>query len=426
MYANLQSEQKENVLKKIDALSDEIIEFARCLVKIRSENPPGEYEEISKYVASQFRALGFDVVDIVEVPEELLKKDVMGSVKKPRVNVVARMKGTVGSPVFVFGPHYDVVPPGPGWTVDPYSGLIKKYEGEDWLWGRGAKDAKGNIAAYTYAIVALKQIGIKLKGDAVIAAVCDEETGGALGNKYLLANGITQCDFFIPEGSTYEVSIVSGGVLHMKVKTIGKSAHASSPEEGIDALRPMLKIMEALYRYGDELKKKKTTIPGIKYPTLVIGTISGGTNVNVVPPECTIQVGRQITPEEITEDAEREIRAIVKEVQNKFPEAKFEVTHIFSAMPRKVPEDHPLVTTLVKNIKKVTGMNAQIIGSPGVDDARFYCAKGIPSVGWGSGPPPELRQETHSHGANEKNLIRAIIDSTKIAALTLMDLLDYE
>ena len=270
-----------------------MIDFLKKIVQVPSDNPAGDCYPIAAFLHEQLHELGFEDVSLLEVDQDEVKAAGMISL----ANVLSRSEfGNGEGTNIVLNAHGDVVPPGLGWSVDPYGGEIINGK----MYGRGVAVSKSDIAAYSYAVLALKQAGISqpLQGKVDLAFTFDEETGGELGPKRLLEQGNISPDQAIAAGFTYSAVNAHNGCLHFEVKTTGKSAHAALPHTGIDALEATTKILNGLYEYRQTLAAKKSSVPGIDHPTLVVGLISGGINTNVVPDECTIRVDRRLIPGE--------------------------------------------------------------------------------------------------------------------------------
>ncbi|MFL6561598.1 MAG: M20/M25/M40 family metallo-hydrolase [Bacillus sp. (in: firmicutes)] len=295
------SQDKESLVQWVEEHREEMIAFLKKIVQIPSDNPAGDCYPIAAFLYQQLLELGFEDVSLLEVDEDEVKAAGMISL----ANVVSHTKfGNGEGTNIALNAHGDVVPPGLGWSVDPYGGSI--FNGR--MYGRGVAVSKSDIAAYSYAVLALKQAKIshRLQGEVDLAFTFDEETGGELGPKRLLDQGTITPDQAIAAGFTYSAVNAHNGCLHFEVKTTGKSAHAALPHTGIDALEATTKIMNGLYEYRQTLAAKKSTVPGIDHPTLVVGLISGGINTNVVPDECTIRVDRRLIPGEDGAQAEAE------------------------------------------------------------------------------------------------------------------------
>ena len=407
------SEVESKVLDIIENSRDDIIEFLRRLIRARSDNPPGLYEEVSRVVMDEFEKLGFEV-EVIEVPMEIVKSY---GLETRRINVLGWIRGD-GKTTIALQPHLDVVPPGEGWKVDPFGAEII----DDWIYGRGAADCKGSLAAYTYAAAALREAGVKINGNLVVVGSVDEETGGFLGAKYLLDKGYIHADMAIVEGGTYSIRHATNGCLWMKVTSIGKTAHASSPENGIDAIRKMHLIMTTLYEYQNNIRKRKCSIEGIDHPTMVITMIKGGMKENVVCDKCEIRFDRRITPEENPEEVEEELINLLKNLMKVDSELNIKWERLLLAKPAgPTPMNSPLITALKNAGRKVLNEELPVKGMTGFADSRFYWEKGIPFVHYGAGPRDP--KDARAHGPNERIKIEDLINGTKVLAIALLNLI---
>lgn len=410
---------KERLMLWIEEHQEGTIHFLKKLVQTPSDNPAGDCYPIAAFLQQQLCDLGFEDVSLLEVDEEEVKAVGMVSL----ANVLGRTvfgdgKGTS----IVLNAHGDVVPPGLGWSVDPYGGEI--IDGK--MYGRGVAVSKSDIAAYSYAVLALKQAKIEklLQGKVDLAFTFDEETGGELGPKWLLDQGVIKPDQAIVAGFTYSATNAHNGCLHFEIKVTGKSAHAALPHTGIDAIEATTNILNALYQYRQNLGAKKSSIPGIDFPTLNVGLISGGINTNVVPDECKIRVDRRVIPEEDAVNAEAEFKEVVNQAVAHLPGIKVEIKKVLHAKSfGPVSEDTPLIATLVANwhsIMKEKG-DLTINGVPLYTDARHFFEEGIPTIMFGVGP--KFLEEANGHRADENIKLEDLLDATKIIACTLYDLL---
>ena len=158
-------------------------------------------------------------------------------------NLIVRERFGAG-PTIALNAHGDVVPPGEGWTTDPYGGEIR----DGWMYGRGVAVSKSDFATYAYALLALKSLGRPLAGTVELHLTYDEEAGGAIGPKWLLEQGISQPDLAISAGFSYGIVTAHNGCLHLEVVITGKSAHAARPETGHDALEAATRVLERALR----------------------------------------------------------------------------------------------------------------------------------------------------------------------------------
>ncbi|MFC4766445.1 M20/M25/M40 family metallo-hydrolase, partial [Effusibacillus consociatus] len=179
---------------------------------------------------------------------------------------------------------------------------------------------------------------------------------------------------------------------------------------------------QALYEYRRTLDQKRSSVPGIESPTMVVGLISGGINTNVVPDQCAIRIDRRLIPEEDGEQVEMEIRELVENVVKGYEGIQAEIERILLAKSFKpTPEDSPLIQTLAANWKELMDGEPEIHGIPLYTDARHFAEAGVPVVLFGAGPRTLL--EANGHRADEHVRIEDLVKATKIVALTLYDLL---
>jgi succinyl-diaminopimelate desuccinylase len=409
------NEDKARIVQWIQDHEQELVELLKKLVQTASDNPAGDCLPIARVLEKQLSELGFENVSLLEVDEESVKANGMISM----ANVLAPTVFGEGTNV-VLNAHGDVVPPGLGWSVDPYGGEIVNGK----MYGRGVAVSKSDIAAYTYAVLALKQVEKSLSGRVDLAFTFDEETGGEIGPKRLIDQGYIKPDQAIVAGFSYSAVNAHNGCLHFEIKTTGKSAHAALPHTGIDAIEATTKIVNVLYEYRKKLAAIKSTIPGIDFPTLNVGLISGGINTNVVPDECTIRVDRRLIPEEDFVLAESEFREMVHQAVADIPGIKVEIKKILHAKSfGPVPEDTPLVQALAANWKSVLKGEGElpVHGVPLYTDARHFFAAGIPTIMFGVGP--KVLEEANGHRADENIRLSDLQAATKIIACTLYDLL---
>ncbi|MBY0148452.1 ArgE/DapE family deacylase [Neobacillus niacini] len=409
------NEDKVRIVQWIEDQEEDLVEFLKKLVETASDNPAGDCLPIARVLEKQLSELGFENVFLLEIDEESVKANGMISM----ANVLAPTVFGKGTNV-VLNAHGDVVPPGLGWSVDPYGGEI--IDGK--MYGRGVAVSKSDIAAYTYAVLALKQVQAQLSGRVDLAFTFDEETGGEIGPKWLIDQGHIKPDQAIVAGFTYSAVNAHNGCLHFEIKTTGKSAHAALPHTGIDAIEATTKILGVLYDYRKTLAEKKSSIPGIEFPTLNVGLISGGINTNVVPDECSIRVDRRLIPEEDFVAAETEFRELVHQAVYDIPGINIEITKILHAKSfGPVPENIPLVQALAENWKSILKENGElpVHGVPLYTDARHFYAAGIPTIMFGVGP--KVLEEANGHRADENIRLSDLQAATKIIACTLYDLL---
>ena len=387
--------------------------FLAALVKTPSDNPPGDCAPHAQRAASLLEELGFAVERHV-VPPEVVAAQGMQSA----VNLVVRHTFGSGGPVIALNAHGDVVPPGEGWSTDPYGAEIR----DGWLYGRGAAVSKSDFATYAFALRALRESKIPLQGTVELHFTCDEETGGAIGPEWLLAQGISKPDFAISAGFSYGITTAHNGCLHLEVECLGKSAHAARPDTGYDALHAATDILSALYTLRKSYAQVRSKTPGIDHPTLTIGLIAGGINTNVVPDRVTFRLDRRIIPEESAEQVERDLLAFIRRAAETHPTVRVRTRRIILARPFvPLPGQEKLVAALAANARRVLGETILPQGVPLYTDARHYSAAGIPTVLYGAGPRSML--EANAHRADERIKLDDVFKASAVVAGALADLL---
>ena len=389
-------------------------DFLAELVRMPSDNPPGDCRPHAERTAELLRALGYEV-ELHAVPEALVRAHGMISVTNL---VVRRRLGSGEGPVIALNAHGDVVPPGEGWTRDPYGAEVV----DGWMYGRGVAVSKSDFATYVWALRALEASGAPLSGTVELHLTYDEEAGGEVGPGFLLSEGITKPDLVLSAGFSYNVVTAHNGCLHLEVEVNGRSAHAAMPFTGVDALEAATAILSALYDWRKGLAAKTSDIAGIGSPQLTVGLIKGGINTNVVPDRVTLRLDRRMIPEENPAEAEAELRQIIADAAAAFPKARVEVRRILLAEPLKpLPGGERLVEALCRHASQVMGEPITAKGVPLYTDARLYSAHGIPSALYGAGP--RTIEDANAHRADERLPLSDLRKATEVVALTLAELL---
>ena len=388
------------------------VRFLTELVRAPSDNPPGDCGPHAQRTEELLVALGF-LVERYPVPQSEVQAHGMRSV----TNLIVRHRFGPG-PTIALNAHGDVVAPGEGWTTDPYGADIR----DGMLYGRGAAVSKSDIATYAFALCALQHCGRPHRGAVELHITYDEEAGGLLGPSWLLRKGLTQPDYAICAGFTYNVVIAHNGCLHLEVRLQGRSAHAARPETGADALEAATQLLNALYALRQTYAAVHSNVPGIDHPTLVIGLISGGVNTNVVPDTVTLRLDRRIIPEEDPRIVERDLRQAIDRLSARLPAITFTVRTILLAEPlMPVAGQERLIQSIQRHALFVLGESVPANGVPIYTDARHYSAAGIPTVLYGAGPRTLL--EANAHRADERVSLEDVRKATQVLALTLTDLL---
>lgn len=396
----------------VQRLRSDQLRFLAELVRVPSDNPPGQCARHAGCAAELLRGLGWEVEEH-PVPSALVKANGMVSV----TNLIVRRRFGPG-PVVALNAHGDVVPPGEGWSVDPYGAEIK----DGVMYGRGVAVSKSDFATYAFAVKALETSGAVLKGTIELHFTYDEEAGGLLGPGWLLETKRSAPDYAICAGFAHAVTVAHNGCLHLELVVEGKSAHAAKPESGVDALEAATRLLASLYALREGYRATRSAVPGIEHPTLVVGLISGGINTNVVPDRVTLRLDRRIIPEENPEQVEADLMHHVESVCAVMPGIEVTQRRILLAHPfTPQPGQERLAQLLQRHARTVLGEEIPAEGVPLYTDARLYSAAGIPTVAYGAGPRTLL--EANGHRADEKLKLTDLYAATEVVALSLAELL---
>jgi succinyl-diaminopimelate desuccinylase len=396
----------------IEASHAEQVRFLAELVRMPSDNPPGDCGRHAEHAAVLLERMGF-TVERYAVPTAECQANGMISA----TNLIVRRRFGPG-PVIALNAHGDVVPPGEGWTADPYGAEIR----DGLMYGRGVAVSKSDFATYAFALKALQESGLALRGTVELHLTYDEETGGLIGPSWLLDRGLTRPDYVLSAGFSYNVTMAHNGCLHLEVKIEGRSAHAARPETGDDALEAATRLLTSLYLLRETYSAVRSTVPGIGHPTLVVGLIHGGINTNVVPDAVWLRIDRRIIPEESPEAVETELIRHINEVCARIPGIRVATRRILLARPlTPVVGQEKLIRVIQRHAQTVLGEQIAATGVPIYTDARHYAAAGIPTVVYGAGPHTLL--EANGHRADEKLSLKDLRMATQVVALTLAELL---
>jgi len=392
---------------------DDQVRFLQALVRVPTDTPPGNNAPHAERTAELLTALGFEV-ERHAVPTAEVQAAGMQSI----TNLIVRHRFSEGGPTIALNAHGDVVPPGEGWTHDPYNAEI--VDGK--LYGRAAAVSKSDFATYTYALLALKNSGLPLQGAVELHFTYDEEFGGELGPGWLLKQSLTRPDYLIAAGFSYQVVTAHNGCLQMEVTLHGLASHAAYPHTGVDALQAATRLLTALYAHNDVLRTRQSQVAGITHPYLNVGRIEGGSNTNVVPGKVVLKLDRRMIPEEDPAAVEAEVRALIEQTVAACPGIRLDIKRLLLAHAMKpLPGAAPLVAALQKHGEAVFGEPIPTSGTPLYTDVRLYTAHGIPAAIYGAGPRTVL--ESNAKRADEHLNLADLQGATRVVALALAELL---
>jgi len=397
----------------IDAHFDEEVAFLQQLVRVPTDTPPGDNAHHAEVTGALLRDFGL-AVEAHPVPEDQVRAQGMASI----TNLIVRRNYGQG-PTIALNAHGDVVPPGEGWTHDPYGGEI--VDGR--MYGRATAVSKSDFATFTFALRALEAVARPTRGTVELHFTYDEEFGGELGPGWLLAHGLTKPDLLIAAGFSYQVVTAHNGCLQLEVTLHGLASHAAYPSTGVDALQAANALLTALYAHNAVLRERRSKVAGITHPYLNVGRIDGGSNTNVVPGKVTLKLDRRMIPEENAAEVEAEVRALIaRAVAAHDARVKVEIRRLLLAQALQPQTGNAaLVRAIQRHAGEVFGEVPPEVGTPLYTDVRLYGAAGAAAVIYGAGPRTVL--ESNAKRADEHLVLDDLRRATKVVARTLAELL---
>jgi acetylornithine deacetylase/succinyl-diaminopimelate desuccinylase-like protein len=411
-----------------DSLLERVIErdfaderdFLAALVRMPTDNPPGDCAAHAARTRTLLEEKGF-TVEAHPVPLD----EVQAAGMRSATNLIVRHRFADG-PCIALNAHGDVVAPGTGWTQDPYgAAVLEDPQHGPTMYGRGVAVSKSDFATYAYALRALKELaatGAPVKGSVELHFTYDEEAGGDIGPRWLLARGLSRPDYAICAGFSYAVTSAHNGCLHLAATVRGRQGHAAMPESGVDALEAATAILQAIYDSRSALKERRSSVPGIGSPTVNVGLIEGGINTNVVPDRVSFRIDRRVIPEDSMEQAEAELRELIERTAARKPGIQVEIRRTLLALPlARLPGAERVISALQRHGERIFGVPIAEHGVPLYTDARHYAAAGIPTVLYGAGP--RTLGEANGHAADECLRLNDLRRATRTVASVLAELL---
>ena len=394
----------------VDAHFDDEVRFLQALIQVPTDTPPGNNAPHAERTAELLTDFGF-TAEKHPVPRAEVRAAGLESI----TNLVVRRAYGPG-PTVLLNAHGDVVPPGEGWTKDPYGGEVHK----GFIYGRASAVSKCDFASYAFAVRALEAVARPTQGSVELLFTYDEEFGGELGPAWLLKNKVIKPDLMVAAGFSYQVVTAHNGCLQMQVNIHGKMAHAAIPQSGVDALQGAVKILNALYAQNTLYQQVTSQVTGITCPYLNVGTIEGGTNTNVVPGRVSFKLDRRMIPEENPAEVEATLRKVIADAAAESPGITVDIQRILLANALKpLPGNRPLVAAIQKHGEAVFGEPIPAMGTPLYTDVRLFCEAGIPGVIYGAGPRTVL--ESGAKRADERLDLNDLRRATKVIARSLVD-----
>ncbi len=415
---------------RIEDRREALVELTRELVQIPTVNPPGEaYEACARHLGERLAAAGFEIAYV------RAEGAVGDSDRWPRVNLIARREGRGPGACVHFNGHIDVVEPGDGWTINPFAGAVRNGR----LYGRGACDMKGGIAAAVVALESILEAGVEFPGALELSATADEESGGYGGVAYLAERGWfspPRVDHvIIPEPLGVDrICIGHRGVWWAEIETLGKTGHGSMPFLGVCAIRNMAAFLNRIERQlMPKLAGRQTAMPVVpreaRQPTLNLAAIHAGPAEGLaglpsplVADRCRLVIDRRFLIEEPLADVKAEIVAILEQLRHDRPGFGYRIRDVMEVEPTLTPRDAPVVRAVAAAIEQVLGRLPDIVVSPGTyDQKHIHRIGGLQDcIAYGPGIL-EL-----AHQPDEYVLIDDLVNAAKVMAAATLGLLGVE
>jgi len=392
----LTSREKE-ILDLVEA--GEVVELLQELIRQRSDYPPGDCREAINIVARKLEQTG--------IPFRIFNK------QEHQPNLLAELGDDRGAPVLLFHAHIDTVPAGEleRWSVDPFAGDIR----QGYVYGRGAGDDKGSVAAQVCALLVLRRAGIPLHGSLLLAVVSDEESGGLQGTHWLHEDGLLKADaLVVGEQTGNQVAIAERVACGIDLTVLGRSAHGAMPWAGENAV---LKTARALTWLQDRLfpDLERRRHPYLPPPTLNVGKIQGGIQWSIVPERCKVEMDRRLIPGETRDLAMQEIRQALDEFAEQVEPLNYELYSAGEVAANiDTPPDNVFVKVAQRALSDLCGQPRALTGYVQTSDGRWFARDGIPIILFGPSDPAV------AHAADEHVSIDQLVEATRFLALVAM------
>lgn len=408
------TELEERVLSHIE--EKEVVEFMQTLIRCKSVFPPGDTREVAQTCKKKLDENGIDA-EMVYPPIDL-KGSMDDHVDNSKIPSVLAKIGNGKGKEILWNAHIDTVPVEDwnNWKYDPFSGKVE----DGYIYGRGAGDDKGGVAAQIMAAIALKRAGIELNGTVVINPVADEEGHGLRGTSWLLRAGYYHPDIvMIGEQTLNRAAIAERAYTFFTVIIKGKACHGAMPWNGNNAA---VKAARFIHLIDSELapKLEKRTHPYLPHSTVNVAKIHGGVKENVVPELCEVTIDRRIVPGETIDGAIKEITDLLDRLKEEDPFEYSIRIEYKSGVPTDTKADDPAVNTLLNIVSEVTGEKAEPTGYCQGSDSRWFAQMNIPIMILGPSDPAV------GHSPNERISVQQLMDATKIYALSALRMLGVQ
>ncbi|MGH2453778.1 MAG: M20 family metallopeptidase [bacterium] len=341
------------------------VRMAQRLVQTPSVNPPGDVRACAHILQEAFQRSN--------ITTELLETE------PGRVNVIARIGDAASGPVVLLNGHLDVVPPTADWEGEAFSGRIA----DGMLIGRGAVDMKSGLAAMVAVMEELRARGLPRKGQVVLAAVADEETGSRFGTRSLLERGLEASSAIVGEPTNLQIANGNRGSLLATVTFRGKAGHAARPSRGVNAISAAAVFISQLESFHPRRTDARFEV---STPSLTVTMIQGGVKSNVVPDRASVTLDRRTLPGESGAMAEDELRQVLDRTTRPGIRAELHVRTIHE--PYILPEDASPVVAMKEACRRVLQRAPQVLAKAEATDASYlWHLAHIPTIIFGPGDP---------------------------------------
>ena len=386
----------DKVLQHID--QTKVVDILATLIRLNSVNPPGNEAPVARYIADMLAGIGLEA-RVVPLAES-------------RANVVARLPGRGVAPALMFCGHLDTVHPGEvSWRHDPFG--AETINGR--LYGRGASDMKGGLAAMIAAVTALGHACPRLGGDVIVAGTADEEVN-ALGARHLLASGELEGvgALVVPEPTGLALFTAHRGLAWLKLTTQGKAAHGSMPELGVNAILHMYALLERLLRHRFTYQPH----PLLRPPTVNVGTLYGGTTTNIVPELCQATVDIRIVPGQSAEGIVKEVQRLIAGLEREVPNFHAQVDVVKRKSAVATDPGTPLIRAAQQVAQTILGQTLEPQGASYATDASVLTPPtGVPTLIFGPG------EVAMAHQQDEYVEIDKVVQAARFYAALALELL---
>lgn len=381
---------KKEIMNLVD--EKEIVKLLQEYIRIPSVS--GEEEDLAKAIQKTCQKIGMD------------------SIIDRHGNVVSTYKWKEDGLKLACNAHIDTVGFGEGWSFNPIGGEIS--DGK--IYGRGAVDDKGQIVSQIMAAKAIIDSKCKLSGELVLCHVVEEEVQSVSrkGTVKMIQDGFKADMAINGEASELYIQLVCGGMLEIQITTLGKRAHGSNPEYGINAIKNMCEVIHELEHLQPGYNKY------IGYGSIVPGVIKGGERSSVVPDLCELKVSRFTVPGETGTMFYSQVLGIIERLKLEVPNFDARAELLYDSNPSIVSEDAEVVKKMTDSLRDVFGSKHPIVfkGTPQHDDADFLTnMAGIPTLVFGAG------KNSVAHMPDEYIPIDELIEATKVYAMAYYNIL---